>query len=220
MPYRDCRLALRSAFFALALLAALPFPAAAQPCPTSRTITRSMEAWYGSVFANSSAVADRLELTDHICLELANGIQADSSVDPRVKNNTGPWINSQTNIEWIFGTPEDLPAEQNLHQALSGVSLPPPFTSLQFPPAISHGTQAYDLGSFQTTEDCGGSPVEVTNNMEARVTYFELNATADVAAPAPALSEWALILLAMLLPSVGVSRLRPRRRAKISNGCL
>jgi hypothetical protein len=215
MPYRDCRLALRSAFFALALLAALPFPAAAQPCPTSRTITRSMEAWYGSVFANSSAVADRLELTDHICLELANGIQADSSVDPRVKNNTGPWINSQTNLEWIFGTPENLPAEQNLRQVLSAISLPPPFTSLQFAPAINHGTQAYDLGSFQTTEDGGGTCVEV--NLEARVTYFELNGTAVVGAAAPALSGWALLLLGMLLPAVAVLSLRSRRGAKVSD---
>jgi hypothetical protein len=209
---------MRSLFFGLALLGGLASAAAAQPCPTSRTLTRSMEAWYGSVFANSTGVGDRLELTDHIPLELHNAIQADLSVDPRIRNNTGPWVNGQTNIEWIVGTPENLLAEQNLRQAFAAVSLPAPFNAVRFAPAISRGTQTYDLGQFQTTEECGGSSIDVTNQMNARVAYYELNATATVGAAAPVLSDWTLILLAMLLPAVAVLRLRSRARVKVSDG--
>jgi hypothetical protein len=189
MSSEDCRGVLQGALIGLALLAGLASAAAAQPCPTSRTITRSIEAWYGSVFANSTSLADRLELTDHIAGDVALAMQADLSVDPRVNNNTGPWVNGQTGIEWPFGTPENLPAEGNLRTVLSSVPLPPPLNAVRFDPAINRGAQTYTLFDFVSTEDCAGTPIQVRNTGFAEVTYFELNATAVVGAAAPALSE-------------------------------
>lgn len=115
------RLSLLSASIVAVLVLFLVGAARGQQCDTTRIITRHVDAFYGTVTVSNGSSLDALELTDHVGLELANGINADRLVDVRVRgpllSSTGPiytWTNSQTNIEWIFSPSEGLDAQGNL----------------------------------------------------------------------------------------------------------
>lgn len=160
-----------------------PLPATPTTCPTERRTTRHMDAWYGSTLAGSTVITDSLQLTDHVNAGLASYIQGNGNEgglpppDPRVLNGLEPWTNnSQASIEWVWGTPEHLPAEANLRTALASVSLPAPYHGVVFDAPASRGTYTYVIAQWDTVETCDGKPIDVHNLGIAEVSYFELNA--------------------------------------------
>ncbi len=137
--------------------------------PLQVTHIRSMQAWYGSVFNGATTITSTLQLSDHVTSLLAAKMGTYS--DSRVTSNVGVWvISGQTNVEWIFASPENLPAETNLRNALATVG------PVCFDSPINRGTIDYTLAQWQTFEsaECGMQVVDRTGI--ARVSYYELNA--------------------------------------------
>jgi uncharacterized delta-60 repeat protein len=133
---------------------------------------RDIQIWYGSAFAADGAtvVTSDLELTDRITADQANQI-ASTYPDARVTSQIGMWTvdgNDIDDIEWLLGTSENRPAEQNLRTALSAVLGSPAFDA-----PIDRGLQQYLIETW-TTFDGQGNPVD--HEGYSRVRYFELNA--------------------------------------------
>lgn len=144
-----------------------------------QTVThfRDVQVWYGSAFGSdgTTVVTSDLQLTDHITADHANQI-ALTYPDTRVTSRIGTWIvdgNDIDDIEWLLGTPENLPAEQNLRAALAAVLSSPAFDA-----PIDHGTQQYLIESWETFDQ--GNVTE--HEGYSRVRYFELNARGTCAA--------------------------------------
>lgn len=159
-----------------ALLAAVPLHAQTlPPCseiPTIQTHFRSIEVWYGSAFDGTNEVASALELTDHVVQDLANQIILDPNVDPRVTSGIGAWVdNSVSDMDWVLGAPEHLPAEQALRAALAAALEAPAFAA-----PVDHGTEDYLVETWQTVEQCEDGQAVVDHEGFARVRYVELNA--------------------------------------------
>jgi hypothetical protein len=129
---------------------------------------RSLQVWYGSALNGSTVVTNALELTDHITGTVGNAI-LNANVDPRITaNNLGLWVdNGAGDMQWVLGSPENRPAEQNLRATLAANLNSPVFDA-----PINHGNQDYVI----TTRDLSGGDCQFHHIGIARVTYFELNA--------------------------------------------
>jgi hypothetical protein len=191
-----------SIFAGLTLLLVAPSVAAVSDenagtdATTTRTFQRNTEAHYGTqtVTGGYQESNDFLYMTDHISDGLRIQIQNDPTVDSRVKNNLGSWVDlGVTNVEWVVGTPEGLDAAGNLYNDLTNIS-GRTIVSVSVGPSVNRGTRNYLLESFNTTEvgpvvvgdpdgqvfGADGQTVQVTNNFEANVTYYERNSTVCV----------------------------------------
>lgn len=191
--------------------------------------TRYIEVYYGTqtiITGGASATRDLLFLTDHITDYLSQQI-AYLYPDARVANHIGNWVdNSVTDIEWVLGTPEGLPAADNLLRELSNVG-GRCLVECNIGPQIDHGSQSYLLQTWATFETSPGAIVVgdpdsgggfsstgtltiVEHEGYANVHYYERNATvlARAAVPVPG----TLSLFAAGLAGVGVIAQRKRRR--------
>ncbi|MCE7874575.1 hypothetical protein DYH09_29985 [bacterium CPR1] len=182
---------------ALPSVAAVSDENAGTDATTTRTFQRNTEAHYGTqtVTGGYSESNDFLYMTDHINDGLRAGILADPTVDARVKNNLGAWVDpAPSNIEWVVGTPEGLDAAGNLYNDLTNIS-GRTIVSLSVGPSVLQGTRNYLLDSFVSNEvgpvvvgdpdspvvfGSDGQSVQVTNNFEANVSYYERNSTVCV----------------------------------------
>ncbi|MEW6280463.1 MAG: hypothetical protein AB1758_17685, partial [Candidatus Eremiobacterota bacterium] len=126
----------------------------------TQTHTRNVEAHYGTqtLTGGASGSRDLLFLTDHIAAVLGNQI-ASTYPDARVTNNIGAWVdNSVSGMEWVLGTPEGLPAGDNLLRELTNVG-GRCLVESNVGPVIDHGTQTYAVAFWQTLETTPGSIV-------------------------------------------------------------
>lgn len=164
---------------------------------TTRTFQRNTEAHYGTqtVTGGWDESNDFLYLTDHISQGLRLSIQQDATVDARAKNIGDSWVNlGQTDIEWVLGTPEGLDAAGNLYNDLTNIS-GRTIVSVSVGPSTLQATRNYLLTSIATNEvgpvvvgdpdspvvfGSDGQSVQVTNNFEANVSYYERNSTVCV----------------------------------------
>ena len=155
--------------FAMWILTAAAHSALGQP-PTV-THYRDIQVWYGSAFAadGTTVVTSNLQLTDHITIDLATQV-SNTYPDVRVTSQIGNWVVNIDDMDWVLGTPENLPAEQNLRNALTAA-----LGSATFDAPIDRGTREYFLTSWSTDDGQGN---QTDHEGYARVRYFELNARA------------------------------------------
>jgi hypothetical protein len=156
-----------------------------------------MEAHYGTrtITGGAQSTTDLLFLTDHITAGLADAMR-NFYPDARVANNVGAWVdNSVSDMEWVLGTPEGLPAADNLLRELTNVGGRCLIVEDSvIGPEIDHGTQTYIMAFWQTNESTPGSVVvgdpdagggftssgattSVDHEGYAEVHYFERNST-------------------------------------------
>ena len=139
----------------------------------TRTITRSVADWYGSAFAGTTKLRDNTQLTEMISDGLRFHLGILPGLDPRARAVGSFVLPFQTNIDWVTGTAQNLPAEAALRAALAtGLATP------VFDPVITHTPARYLLATFVTGEACPGDPsrtVQVTNDFVAVISFFELN---------------------------------------------
>ncbi len=214
----------RFTFPLLALLASAFLPGSAFALTTSCgtnvngeptcTYTRALDVWYGTLTVAGAPLPaqDFLELTDHIMGTAAGEIFNDPAVDPRAKV-LGPWVNAQTDIDWVLAASENLPAQQNLLNdfAAAGTGLDtlygPGLLSVA-PLPTPAGTATYNLVNWTIQFDCGNGNTCFQDNIgNAQVSYFNLDAlwTAPRAESVPEPGTLALL-------GVGVAGLAWRRR--------
>ena len=133
--------------------------------------TRHLDIYYGTwdvlVQGNPTPIATQtfVEFSDHISDGLRLTIQADPAADARVDAASPLWVfpPDLTNIEWVTGTPELLPAVANFDAAIAALGgTVTGDTGFQLVT-----TQTYLLDSF----DVDGVP----NNFKAEVSYVERN---------------------------------------------
>lgn len=179
-------------------LAAVSDENAGTDSTTQRTHQRNTEAHYGTQTTTGGydSSQDFLQMTDHVSSGLQTLMNLDGSVDQRVKNNLGSWVdNSINDVEWVLGTPEGLPAAANLYNDLTNVS-GRYVISVDVSPAIDRGSQTYVLAQFTTFEESPGAVVvgdpdgggfassgdiiEVTTTYQGNVHYYERNSTVCV----------------------------------------
>lgn len=188
----------------LALLLAGPSVAAVSDensgvdATTTRTTDREVEAHYGTqnVGGGFTETNDFLQMTDFVADDLRLQILADPTVDQRVKNQIGNWLDpdNPNAIEWVLGTPDGFDAAGNLYNDLTNVPGRSVIGSSVSDP-VFHGTRTYNLDSFQTLETApifvgdtdspeifgtDGQTVNVTNNFNAEVSYYERNSCVTV----------------------------------------
>jgi hypothetical protein len=176
----------------------VPCRADQDPAEGTRTITRSIEDWYGSVLDGSTKVLDSTQLSAFINDDVQAAIQGDASLDARAKAVAPFNTQSNSGIEWVLeANPPVLPAQSTLVYTLTTGTGATMQDFVQI-----HGPVDYLLGSFETVETapvlvgpvenptlCGsdGQEITITNDFVLRVTYFEWNATTQPqAVPPPA----------------------------------
>ncbi len=145
------------------------------------THTRHVDVWYGALsYSDSSAAADEFSPTDHITGTVAGGIFADTNINlsgrPGMVASAAQWVsatNAPTDIDWELAASENLPAEQNLRNALSQDCAQ---GSLSFAAPIDRGTATYTIATWVT-----GIDPQIYHTGNAEVSYFELNATCTAA---------------------------------------
>jgi uncharacterized protein (TIGR03437 family) len=144
---------------------------------TTVTHTRDVTIWIGTlaVVGAPASNVDLVQLSDTISFSVASGICGDPKVDARVCKRLGPFVDSQADIEWVLGQPQNLPAQQNLSNAISaqGALLDKTHGSgtLTVTPAVNLGTATYTIATWTT-----GTP-QVDHIGNARVTIYQMNAT-------------------------------------------
>jgi len=207
----------------LALLSVLLFTGAASfaetiSCNGARptevcTHTRDVTIWFGTltVVGAPAGNVDVVQLTDHIIGTLGGQIFNDPAQDARVRNGLGPWVNAQTDIEWITGASENLPAQQNLLDAFAAAAASLNATHgtgtlTILPSALNHGPVVYNIVNWTTQ---ASDPLFTDHIGNANVTVFEQNAvwTAPSRAAAPAASPLMLSAMALLLLLFGLSNM-------------
>jgi len=175
------------------------------------THTRDVTIWFGTVTVVGApgGFQDYIELTDHITGTLAGDIFNDPAQDARVRNGLGSWVNAQTDIEWITGASENLPAEQHLLDdfAATAASLNVTHgtgTLTILSSALNHGPIVYTLANWSSLDPSDNHLIDHTGN--ANVMAFEQNAiwTAPSRAAAPALAPFMIGVVALLLLMLGV----------------
>ena len=158
------RLRFASSLVAL-LLAGVPADAHAED------FTRHLDVYYGTwtmfIQGNPNPVSTQtfVELTDHITSGISNVVQNDASVDARVRSAVPSWVfpPGLTNIEWVLGTAENLPAVANFNAAVAALG----GTISNDSGSQPRGTQTYLIASIPQDG--------VTHNFYAEVSYFERN---------------------------------------------
>ncbi len=180
-----------------------------------RTFDRELAVWFGTLSVVGVPVAsqDFVRLSDRVNHGLESGIISecgfgidaiagnrcpqvgDHSVDARVRNGLGPWINPvPTNVEWTVASSDNFPAHQDLLDAFSaaalaleaywgsGILTTTAFTAKERRYLLdffdSHETGPVSAGDTDApvTVGAAGQSVTVTNNFVANVQYFEQNA--------------------------------------------
>ena len=216
-----------------------------------RIFDRELAVWFGTLSVVGVPVAsqDFLRLSDRISAGLESGIRlecgfgrdaiamnrcpqvGDRSVDARVRNGLGPWINPvQSNVEWTVASSDNFPAHQNLLEAFaaaalaleaywgSGILTTMPFTSnersylMAF--FVSYETGPVVAGDTDAPFAVGapGQSVTVTNNFVANVQYFEQNAVwtlgSQITTPEP--GTLSLLGVGLFIAMIAVRRQRQR----------
>jgi len=151
--------------------------------PTTVTHTRDVTIWVGTltVVGAPAPNVDLVQLSDTITGTLAGDIYNDPNVDARVRKGLGPFVNSQADIEWVLAQPQNLPAQQNLSNAISAQAALLDKThgsgTLTVAPALNSGTATYALANWDTQTGTVPSITIVTHIGNARVTICQMNAT-------------------------------------------
>ena len=159
------------------LAAALMLCTAPAASAQTTTFTRQLNIYYGTwnVFIQGSptpiATQTFVELSDHISAGVSSSV-VNAAIDPRLDSTVPTWVDPPglTNIEWVLGTPENLPAIANFNAAIA--ALGGSITTDTGFQAIA--TQTHTLDSF----DQDGT----TNIFNAEVSYFERNGSVTLPA--------------------------------------
>ncbi len=167
-------------FFELNVREAAPPP----DCSTvTRTVTRSVDDWYGSAFNGTTKVRDATQLSDRITGALRNVLVADTTRDAWAWA-VDPFVTAVGNpVDWTLAPAEHLPAEAALRTALAhGITRP------QFDPVVVRGSADYLLTQDFLVMACGSDPSGrlVVTDYVADVSFFELNVRSGSSTSCPA----------------------------------
>ncbi len=168
---------IRSRFFsAVVVFTVLTFWILSAPVPAQTVVQhyRDMEVYYGtgqsfSTLDNSLLGSiDGLQLTDMITSNLANSIFA-TYPEPRVTDHIGEWIDdSVSEMDWVLGTPQNLPASDTLLAQISDFPGTP--VSVNDTGDVFITEQVYLIALWTTTDEQGN---QIDHEGYARVRFFE-----------------------------------------------